>query len=84
MDWKRLGREIGLYVIAGLVVGGLIWCTSRLFGSEIPAANRDMVVSVTTFLLAKASTIVDYFFGSSKGSADKTDLLGNPPAGPAA
>ena len=75
MDWKRFGREIGLYIVAGLVIGSLVWCASRLFGSEIPAANRDMVVSITTFLVAKAGTIVDYFFGSSKGSSDKSDAI---------
>lgn len=75
INWKKFGREIGLYVIAALVVGGLMWCTAKLFGAETPAANRDMIVSITSFLLAKAGTIVDYFFGSSKGSADKTDML---------
>ncbi len=75
MDLKKFGRELGLYIVAAMVIGSLVWCASRLFGSEIPAANRDMVVSITTFLVAKAGTIVDYFFGSSKGSADKTDAL---------
>ncbi len=75
MDWNKLGRETGSYVVAALVIGALFWCAARLFGSEIPAANRDMVVSITAFLIAKASTIVDYFFGSSKGSAEKTSAL---------
>lgn len=76
MSWtKSVSREVGLYITAALVVGGLVWCAARLFGSEIPQANRDMVVSITTFLVAKAGTIVDYFFGSSKGSADKNEAL---------
>lgn len=82
VDWKRFGREIGLYVVAAMVIASLIWCASRLFGSEIPAANRDMVVALISFLIAKAGTIIDYFFGSSKGSSDKSDIIASqtPPA----
>lgn len=75
MDWRRFGREVGLYVIATMVILALVWCSAKLFNTEVPVSNRDMIVSITSFLLAKASTIVDYFFGSSKGSSDKTDAL---------
>lgn len=75
MDWKKLGKELGLYVIALAVFVGLGYVTSKLFGIEIPANNREPLMLVIGFLIAKAGTVVDYFFGSSKGSSDKTDLL---------
>ena len=75
MDWKKIGKDLGLYVIAIAVFLGLGYITSKLFGIEIPANNREPLMLVIGFLIAKAGTVVDYFFGSSSGSAAKTDAL---------
>ena len=74
-DWKKLAQEIGTYIIAVTVIGSLAWITLRLLGAEIPAANKDAIMMVIGMLVAKVGTIVDWFFGSSKGSSDKTALL---------
>lgn len=77
MDWKKLGKDVGLYVIALAVFLGLGYVTTKLFGLEIPANNREPLMLVIGFLIAKAGTVVDYFFGSSSGSAAKMDALTN-------
>jgi hypothetical protein len=46
-----------------------------LFTKEIPETNKTLLIFIATTLLAKLGTIYDYHFGSSKGSADKGDIL---------
>lgn len=77
MDWKKIGKDVGLYVIALAVFLGLGYVTAKLFGMEIPTNNREPLMLVIGFLIAKAGTVVDYFFGSSSGSAAKTEALTN-------
>lgn len=74
-DWKKLGKDLGLYIIALFVFTALGFVTMKLFGIEIPTNNREPLMLVIGFLIAKAGTVVDYFFGSSSGSAAKTDAL---------
>jgi hypothetical protein len=75
MNWKKLGRELGMYIIALVVIGCTLWTLYKLFGVEIPAANRDAIMLVIGAFVSKFSTIVDWFFGSSKGSSEKTEAL---------
>ncbi len=75
MDWKRFGREIGTYAIATVVIGSLFWVLMRLFAGPLPETNEKVVTLIVGFLIAKGGTIVDYYFGSSKGSSDKTEAM---------
>jgi len=75
MDWKRFGREIGSYVIAGLIIVATAYIIGRLFTTEIPQSNRDIVMAAVGTILGWATAIVNFYFGSSKGSADKTDAM---------
>ena len=54
---------------------GFIYCV--LFRPElIQAANRDLVNTIVGFLLGTSlSSVIGFFYGSSKGSADKTEQL---------
>lgn len=45
---------------------------------EIPKENVRLIDTIMGFLLGTIiATIINFFFGSSKGSSDKTKLLGN-------
>lgn len=79
MNWKKLGREIGLYIIGVVVIAGTLWTLGSLFNKEVPFGNKDALMMILGVLVAKFGTVVDYFFGSSKGSADKTDALAEKP-----
>lgn len=50
-----------------------------LFFVQIPSANLDMFKTFGVTLIAIASGVAGYYFGSSDGSARKTELLGLPP-----
>ena len=62
-------KEIYMYVLGGLVVTGF-------FGIVIFKVIQGEDVQLETgALIAAFGTVVGYFYGSSKSSADKTKLL---------
>jgi hypothetical protein len=46
-----------------------------LFKIPLIIANKDIIVYTIGALQSAFITVVAYFFGSSKGSSDKTDIL---------
>lgn len=71
-DTKRL--------LALIVLAGFFMIILALFFVRIPAENLDLVKTFGLTLLGAIATVIGYYFGSSDGSARKTDLL-SPPAG---
>ena len=69
-------KEISQYVLGGLVAVGFFVLIFALIKVEIPQANSDVLNLVVGALIGSFTTIVSYFFGSSKGSSDKTKMLG--------
>lgn len=64
-------REIYMYVLGAIVVIGFFAViVFKLL------KNQDVQLEVGA-LIGSFATIVGYFFGSSKGSSDKTELLAN-------
>jgi hypothetical protein len=64
--------EIYMYVLGTLVVLGCFGITIYLiYSGKYP----DAFMLIIGALIGAFSTVVGYFFGSSKGSADKTELL---------
>ena len=71
-------KERYMYILGGFVVGFAVAVVVALVFYPVPDPNRDIVnVSLGT-LLGMAVTVVSYFFGSSKSSADKTEMLNKP------
>ena len=68
-------KNIALYVLAGLVVVGFFVLLYVLTVIEIPAGNKDALNLVIGALIGSFASIISYYFGSSKGSADKTEML---------
>lgn len=46
-----------------------------IFTVEIPDNNKDMAYLVVGGLMGSFTTIIAFWFGSSKGSSDKTDII---------
>lgn len=64
-----------MYSLAGAFVIGFFILLGILTFKEIPKENSGLLNMVIGALLGIVSTIVSYFFGSSKGSADKTSMI---------
>lgn len=68
-------KEYYMYVLGALIVLGIFVLTAFFLFKEMPQANKDMMYMLVGAMLAKFSDVVAYFYGSSKGSADKNQLL---------
>ena len=70
-------KDVNLYILAWVVVGGFFILTGMLM--LIPElegrTNNAMVNILFGGLVSGFATVLGYFFGSSKGSSDKTQLL---------
>lgn len=68
-------KEIYMYFLGALVFLSALADSILLIFYEVPAGSRDVVMVATGQLLGLAVVVVNYFFGSSKSSSDKTELL---------
>ena len=62
--------------IAFLVIACAIVLLILLLVVEVPQSIKDPLMIAFVVFMAKFQTVVDYFFGSSEGSKEKTKLLG--------
>ena len=68
-------KDIYMYVLGALIVLGFIFLLGLLIFQGVPAVNSDLLYLAVGALVAKFGDVVAYFFGSSKGSSDKTTIL---------
>jgi hypothetical protein len=61
-----LGTSIGVILAIMLYL---------LFTTTIPADNMNILLLIIGALISSFTTVVQYYFGSSKGSADKDKIL---------
>jgi hypothetical protein len=65
-----------VYFLASFVVLGAFSFGMGLMFYEIPEANKRMVeMFADIFLFSGAITVLNFFFGSSKSSSDKTSII---------
>ena len=68
-------KEIFMYALAGLLIFSILTIVAILIYVPIPEPNKEILYIVIGSLLTAFITVVTFFFGSSKGSADKTELM---------
>jgi len=71
----KAAQEIYMYVLGALIVAGFFILLYLLVYQSVPEINKDILNIVVGALIGMSGNVVNYFFGSSKGSADKTQLL---------
>jgi hypothetical protein len=67
-----------MYILGAFISVGFFTAIYLVIVWAIPEANKDASMLMLGVLGAKFSDVVSYFFGSSKGSADKTALMSKP------
>ena len=72
---KKDLKDTFQYVLGGIIVIGFFLLLYLLIKQEIPEVNKDVLNLVIGALIGSFTTIVGYFYGSSKGSSEKTELL---------
>jgi drug/metabolite transporter (DMT)-like permease len=68
-------KEIFMYVLGAFVVGCSASVICLLIFFPVPSVNHDAIMMAVGTLLGMAVSVVGYFYGSSKGSSDKTDII---------
>ena len=72
---KPSHKETFMYVLGALVVMLSASVIFLLIFHDLPENNKDIVNIALGTLLGMAVTVVGYFYGSSKSSADKTEII---------
>lgn len=73
---KKENKELYMYILGAIIVIAFFATIYLLAKVEMPLTNKDLLLIVIGALVAKFGDVVAYFFGSSKGSSDKNEMLG--------
>ena len=70
-------KDVNLYALAWCVVGGylLTMMAVLFFGGGLQGMPRDICFILVGGLVSGFTSVLQYFFGSSKSSSDKTQML---------
>jgi hypothetical protein len=68
-------RDIHMVILAWVIVSGFFVLLGFLAFKGIPEINRDLMNLAVGALLGCFSTVVGYYFGSSKSSSDKNAII---------
>lgn len=71
----RLAKDVFMYSLAGVTMALLFTCLYLILFHEIPAPNKDLAYMGLGLAFGWGTMIVSYFFGSSKSSSDKNDII---------
>jgi CDP-diglyceride synthetase len=73
-------KDIFQYALAALIVLVFFTIIYIVFMKELPTGNKDIGYMVIGALVVKFGDVVAYFFNSTKGSQEKTDIIARSPA----
>ena len=66
---------VAMYVLGALITVGFFVLLGLLLFYQIPDNNNDVLYLAIGSLISAFSMVVGYFYGSSAGSAHKTDII---------
>lgn len=73
------GKDVNLYLLAWVIVLGFFGLVAILIFHELPKDSNGVIFMLFGALSAGFGSVIGYFFGSSKSSADKSELLAKAP-----
>lgn len=68
-------RDANLYILAWVVIAGFFGLVGLLIYRPLPQDSTGVVFLLFGAIASGFTAILGYFFGSSKGSSEKTELL---------
>ena len=71
----KVAKEFYMYLLGAVIIVCAFFLGYLLATNEIPAGNKDVVMVSVGVILGWGSMVVSYFYGSSKSSADKTEIM---------
>ena len=67
-------KEVAMYILGGIITLGFFAVMVLLIISGKSEGTLNLLIGA---VITAFATVVGYFFGSSKGSADKNEMLNN-------
>jgi len=75
MNVKKV-NTIAMYILAGIITIGFFIVLFMLIFVKIPEGNESMLnIALGALIGSFSGGVVGYFFGSSQGSANKTEIM---------
>jgi drug/metabolite transporter (DMT)-like permease len=71
----KTAKEVYMYLLGAVIILALVTVCSLLIFHAVPPESKDALNIALGALVVMASSVVNYFYGSSKGSADKTEFI---------
>jgi hypothetical protein len=68
-------KDINLYVVAWVIIGGFFALMAILLFIQLPTDSSGVVFMLFGALSSGFGSVVQYFFGSSKGEVEKADYM---------
>ena len=75
INWGKLLKDSFQYLLASLIVLGFFMVVWFVLNKALPAENQRVADIIFGALIANFNNVVNYFFGSSKGSQAKDDTI---------
>lgn len=75
MKTKSLVSEIFFYSVGVVFLIGFFLMLWFVATKSIPAENKDVILMLIGVLSNGVALILGYFYGSSKGSSDKNEMI---------
>jgi hypothetical protein len=75
-DWTRLFLVIAIVTMT-------VFMLHALLGTPLPAAGKDVLLILVGVVASRFGSVYDFYFGSSAGSKEKTDIINSSRAGTA-
>jgi len=72
-------RDLFQYIFGSVLVVSILILLLVVFTTELPEGNKEVAYLVIGSLVAKFGDVIAYFYNSSKGSADKTEIISKLP-----
>ena len=68
-------KDIYMYALGAVIVIAILSIVALLVFYPVPPENREAFLIVLGTITGSFVSVVSYFYGSSKGSSDKTDIM---------
>lgn len=74
---KKETKDILMYCLGGVIVAGFFTLLYLMMYWGVPLENKDLFNILAGALVGSFTTVVGYFYGSSKGSQEKNEIIKN-------
>lgn len=71
----KTGDTLTLQILSGIIIGAFLIIVYRVLFNGMALQDSVIAGALIGYVSAKADTVVGYYFGSSKGSTEKTAAL---------